>query len=161
VKPREDRQKVMLSARMRSGASWHDACILNMSSRGLMLQTAARTERGAYLEVRRGPHVIVARVIWTGPQRVGLKAQDMLSIDAIVAELAIADASREKLHDRRQAPRARQDPADRARQTARAMQAVTLGGLGVAAAIIAFAGIQQALGNSIGRVGAALTVSSR
>ena len=160
MKPREDRRKVMLSARMRSGASWHDACILNMSSRGLMLQTAVRTERGAYLEVRRGPHVIVARVIWTGQQRVGLKAQDRLSIDAIGTEQA-KTGSPETLVERRTAPRPRQDPAVRSRQLSRMMQAVTLGGLGIAAAVIAVAGIQEALGSSVGRVGAALAASGR
>ncbi len=160
MKPREDRRKVMLSARMRSGASWHDACILNMSSRGLMLQTAARTERGAYLEVRRGPHVIVARVIWTGQQRVGLKAQDRLSIEAIVTEQAKTGGP-ETLVERRTAPRPRQDPAVRSRQLSRMMQAVTLGGLGIAAAVIAVAGIQEALGSSVGRVGAALAASGR
>lgn len=160
MKPREDRRKVMLSARMRSGASWHDACILNMSSRGLMLQTSARTERGAYLEVRRGPHVIVARVIWTGQQRVGLKAQDRLSVDAIVTEQAKTGGP-ETLVERRTAPRPRQDPAVRSRQLSRMMQAVTLGGLGIAAAVIAVAGIQEALGSSVGRVGAALAASGR
>lgn len=161
MKPREDRRKVMLSARMRSGASWHDACILNMSSRGLMLQTSARTERGAYLEVRRGPHVIVARVIWTGQQRVGLKAQDRLSVDAIVTEQATASAGPDALVERRTAPRPRQDPEVRSRQLSRMMQAVTLGGLGIAAAVIAVAGIQEALGSSVGRVGAALAASGR
>ena len=160
MKPREDRRKVMLSARMRSGASWHDACILNMSSRGLMLQTAVRTERGAYLEVRRGPHVIVARVIWTGQQRVGLKAQDRLSVDAIVTEQAKTGGP-ETLVERRTAPRPRQDPAVRSRQLSRMMQAVTLGGLGIAAAVIVVAGIQEALGSSVGRVGAALAASGR
>ena len=34
VKPREERQKVMVKARMRSGASWNDVCNLNVSLHG-------------------------------------------------------------------------------------------------------------------------------
>ena len=59
VKPREERQKVMIKARMRSGASWHDVCVLNVSLHGVGIQTAEAPARGTYVEIRRGPHVIV------------------------------------------------------------------------------------------------------
>ena len=49
----------MIRARMRSGVSWHDVCILNLSRRGLGIQAAEPPQRGAYVEIRRGKHVIL------------------------------------------------------------------------------------------------------
>ena len=54
MKPREERQKVMVKARMRSGTSWHDVCILNLSVHGLGIQAAEPPERGTYVEICRG-----------------------------------------------------------------------------------------------------------
>ena len=86
MKAREPRRKVMLKARMRLGAAWRDACILDMSTRGLMIQTQDPPPGGSYLELRRGRHVIVARVMWTRDRRAGLRAQDPLPTEAIIAE---------------------------------------------------------------------------
>lgn len=54
MKPRELRRKVLISARMRTGASWGDVCLLNLSSRGVLAQAAVPPPKGAYIEVRRG-----------------------------------------------------------------------------------------------------------
>jgi hypothetical protein len=86
MKPREPRKKVMIKARMRVGAAWRDACILDMSSRGLMIQAADPPPGGSYLELRRGRHVIVARVMWSRDRRAGLRSQDPLPTEAIIAE---------------------------------------------------------------------------
>lgn len=75
----------MIAARMRDGNAWSDANILNISSRGLMLHAATPPSRGTYVEVRRGAHVIVGRVIWTKADRFGVRAQDRLAIDSLVA----------------------------------------------------------------------------
>jgi hypothetical protein len=86
MKPREPRKKVMIKARMRVGAAWQDACILDMSSRGLMIQASDPPPGGSYLELRRGRHVIVARVVWSRDRRAGLRSQDPLPTEAIIAE---------------------------------------------------------------------------
>ena len=86
MKPREPRKKVMIKARMRVGAAWSDACILDMSSRGLMIQASDPPPGGSYLELRRGRHVIVARVMWSRDRRAGLRAQDVLPTEAIISE---------------------------------------------------------------------------
>jgi hypothetical protein len=86
MKPREPRRKVMLRARMRIGAAWRDACILDLSSRGLMIQAKEPPRGGSYIEIRRGRHIIVARVMWTNDGRCGLRTQDALVPDAIIAE---------------------------------------------------------------------------
>ena len=86
MKPREPRTKVMIKARMRVGSAWHDTCILDLSSRGLMIQSSDPPPGGSYLELRRGRHVIIARVMWSHGRRSGLRAQDVLSTQAIIAE---------------------------------------------------------------------------
>jgi hypothetical protein len=34
MRPREQGQKVLIRARMKSDTGWHDACIVNLSKRG-------------------------------------------------------------------------------------------------------------------------------
>jgi hypothetical protein len=86
MKAREPRRKVMLKARMRLGAAWRDACILDLSTRGLMIQASEPVRGGSYIEIRRGRHVIIARVMWTRDRRCGLLTQDPLPTEAIIAE---------------------------------------------------------------------------
>lgn len=74
----------MLPAQLRNGASWTDACILNRSSRGLMVHMTEPPQQGSYVELRKGAHVIVARVIWSDSQKAGLCAQDRLDVEHIV-----------------------------------------------------------------------------
>ena len=75
---------------MRSGVSWHDVCVLNVSVHGVGIQAAEPPARGTYVEIRRGPHVIVARVAWAKGHRAGLRSQDPISIRAIVNDLGSA-----------------------------------------------------------------------
>jgi len=63
---------VLVPARLRDGASWSDACILNISSRGMMIHTGRPIRRGCEVELRRGEHMIVARVMWRDGARAGL-----------------------------------------------------------------------------------------
>ena len=86
VKAREDRQKVMIRARMRSSAAWHDVCILNLSVHGLGIQSAFPPTRGAYVEIRRGMQVVVARVAWAKGHRAGLRSQDPIFIKGLLSE---------------------------------------------------------------------------
>ena len=71
---REPRLKVLVRARIKAGATWHDACILNISSRGMLMQAGVPPVRGSYLEIRRGPVLVVARVMWTKQHRFGVKS---------------------------------------------------------------------------------------
>jgi hypothetical protein len=75
----------MIAARMRHGEAWSDASILNISSRGLMLHAPMAPSRGTYIEVRRGQHVVIARVVWSNDNRFGVAAQDRVAIDAFIA----------------------------------------------------------------------------
>ena len=50
------------------------------------MQSSVPPVAGAYVEVRRGRHVIIARVVWTKKHRFGVRTQDLLPIDAIARE---------------------------------------------------------------------------
>jgi hypothetical protein len=76
---------VVLPARLRAGAQWSDACILNISSRGLMIHSARAGPKDNVVELRRGEHVIIARVVWSDGARVGLQACDRVPLEEIVS----------------------------------------------------------------------------
>jgi hypothetical protein len=82
-RPRELRRRVVLNARMRVGQRWSNACILNISSRGLLVQ-ASGIETGSTIELRRGEHVIVARVVWREGGKAGLRSEEPLAVDDIL-----------------------------------------------------------------------------
>jgi hypothetical protein len=84
-RPRELRRRVVMPARLRSGSGWTDACILNISSHGLLLHSARAGPVGSIVEVWRGDHVIVARVVWQDGARAGLQADDKVPVDQILS----------------------------------------------------------------------------
>ena len=71
---------------MRMDDGWSDVCMLNISSRGLLLQCESPPERGSYVEIRRAAHVIVGRVVWRKDRRFGLYTQEKLNIGAIASD---------------------------------------------------------------------------
>jgi hypothetical protein len=79
-RPRELRRRVVIPARLRSGCGWTDACILNISSRGLLIHSALTGPQGSTVELRRGDYVIVARVVWQDGARAGLCAEELLPV---------------------------------------------------------------------------------
>lgn len=74
----------MIKARLRAGATWSDACILNMSSRGMLVHAPTTPSRGSYLEIRRGGYVIVACVVWANDNRFGVRTQDAVPADDLI-----------------------------------------------------------------------------
>lgn len=123
MKPREPRHKVLVRARVKSGAGWHDACILNVSSRGLLLQAADPPLTGSYLEIRRGALVIVARVMWTKSHRFGVKSQDRLPVDAIIHDVEVpVTGEGVRVGERRRTPRPALPTAARSRHLGRAIE---------------------------------------
>ena len=57
---------------------------MNISSRGLMIHTGRQIAKGTKVEVRRGEHVITARVVWRDGARAGLQAEDRVPVEAIM-----------------------------------------------------------------------------
>ena len=116
----------MIQARMRDGALWSDALILNMSSRGLLVHSDQSPNRGSYLEIRRGAYVIVARVVWSTAGRFGVQTQDMVPAERLISDPDAAAASASpptaRQQERRAAPRSTENRHDRSRQKARAFE---------------------------------------
>lgn len=150
----------MISARLRDGSGWSSARILNVSSRGLLLRASKAPRAGAYVEVCRGPHRIVARVAWVQHDRFGVCTQDAVAIDAItsgggsgVAEPAILTLPprakrRELTADERR---------ERSRKRASAIQFLWVAGFGAAAGALVFDSVKAALSQPLAVVSAELS----
>ena len=82
---RERRRRVVMPARLRSNIGWTDACILNISSHGAMIQSARIEPRGSIVELWRGETVIVARVVWRDGARAGLETECALPVEQILS----------------------------------------------------------------------------
>jgi hypothetical protein len=123
VRSRELRRRVVLPARLRTGVQWSDTCILNISSRGLLIHSARIAPPGSQVELRRGEHVIVARVMWRDGGRVGLQSEERLPVEEIMAlnhaKALQLVASEGVLIERRKLPRS---SAEAARLRGRAME---------------------------------------
>jgi len=163
VKQREQRQKVMIRARMRSGVAWHDVAILNLSKGGLGIQAADPPLRGAYVEICRGRHVIIARVMWTRGHRAGLKSQDPIWTESLLAEpsndRSAPPAEVAAPVERRRKPRATEQDHNRSRLAGRAMEFACLGLGGVAMALLAFGMVEEALARPLSKIETALSQS--
>lgn len=142
-RPRAVRWRVVVPARLRHGASWSDICILNVSSGGLLIHSGRPLQRGTEVEVHRGDHAIVAKVVWREGARAGLKADEQLAVDEIVMLGQAPSLQRTSpSEERRKCPRRE----DRARAYGRSIEfagalviAVTLASAGVTMIESAFA----------------------
>lgn len=142
--PREARRVVTIPSRMQSGVAWVDVCIHNASSRGLMVATEIPPPQGSYVDIRRGSQVIIGRVVWRKGRFFGIRCQDRLDVDGLIAEPRLAglpSAAKiraESMADRRSSDRASSDATvarrlERSRQLSSAFQFGLLA-LGAAAA---------------------------
>lgn len=149
----------MIRARLRSGASWADACILNLSPRGMGLQSASPPGRGSYVELRRGHHVIVARVMWTNGHRFGIRSQDTIPVDSVISEPDLSAANDgappAPVIERRTAPRFT-ERHDGSRTLSRSIQFGFVLILGASAGLTLFDGVRQAFGKPLESAAAAL-----
>jgi len=109
LRHRELRRRVILPARLRLGSQWTDICILNVSSRGLMIQSGQPARQGTIVEVRRERHIITGRVMWRDGGKIGLQCEDRVPVEGILSlgaakslRLVAADGD---LIERRQVPR--------------------------------------------------------
>jgi hypothetical protein len=156
LKPREKRQRVMLPARMRTPSGWSDACILNISSRGLLVYSSGGAQPGSFVEIRRGGQLVVARVVWRKNQRIGLCSPDPVHIEDVIssetAASAVRSSSRKLAVDRRRIPR----DSDRSRARGRAIEFMSVLLIGSALATAAVAAVGHALGQPLSSVRSAL-----
>jgi hypothetical protein len=156
-RPRELRRRVVLPARLRSGAQWTDTCILNISSRGLLIHSGRVAPQGSQVELRRGDHLIVARVMWRDGARVGLQADERVPIEEIMSinpSQAFRDtATKDVPVDRRSRPR---PVTCDARLRGRAMEFAAVGAITVSLAVSIWAMAGQAFAKPLAQAAAAL-----
>lgn len=159
-RPRELRRRVLLPARIRSASGWSDACILNVSTRGLMVQAGHPLVQGSMIEIRHQQHVIHACVVWRDGQRAGLQAETRVPVDHI---LSLADAPELRLTavgrkpvERRRRPRS----AEWSRHQGRLLEFASIAVIAVGLSGAAFALVAQTLAQPLAQVRAALDVQS-
>ena len=156
-RPRELRRRVVLPARLRTGAQWSDACILNISSRGMMIHSGRAGPEGTRVELRRGEHVIIARVMWSEGGRAGLRSDERLPVEEIMSlshssALQLV-ASGGDLVDRRKRPRPQ---PDNARLRGRAFEFIGVGAVALTLALGIWGLAQEALARPLAAAAAAL-----
>jgi hypothetical protein len=144
-RPRELRRRVVMPARLRSTAGWTDACILNVSSRGLMIHSARAGPRGTIVELWRGDLVIVARVMWQDGARAGLKSDEPISVGDVLSlsssSAMTLTATRRVSGDRRARSRAEPDR----RKQGRTIEFTGVVVIGCALAVTAYGMVEQTL----------------
>ena len=154
--PRELRRRVMLPARLRAGAQWSDTCILNISSRGLLIHSARAAPEGSIIELRRGDQVIVARVMWREGARVGLQADERLPVEQIMSlgqsQALQLTASSGAAVERRKQPRTKVD----ARLRGRAIEFASVAVIAASMALTIWSMASEALARPMAAVSAAL-----
>jgi hypothetical protein len=147
---------VALPARLGSGASWSDACILNISRHGLLIY-APRACTGDALDVRQGDRLIRGRVVWRDGARIGLQAVDDIAVEEI---MSLSDACTLQLTAGPRPSTARRIVSaaaeDRSRMQGRALEFLAIGIIAASLALSASSMVRTALASPLAAASAAL-----
>jgi hypothetical protein len=85
-KPRaEDRTSVMIRARLRGAGPERDACIVDVSSRGLSATADNPPRRGDFIELVVGDIILVGQVKWTSMRRFGMAFRERISVVGLLS----------------------------------------------------------------------------
>jgi hypothetical protein len=133
---------------MRANCTWSDACILNVSSRGLQINATHSTQQGSIVEIWHRDHVIVARVVWRKGTRAGLQAEERIPVEELMTaskepSLQLTAGSQWPQVDRRKRTRSHDENRLRAR-------AIEFAGIAVIAASLA-GGVVATVGQAFAR----------
>ena len=167
---REARRQVLIPCRMKSVRGWGDACIHNISSRGMMVACDDPLIAGEYVDIRRGRQVVIGRVIWRRDRFSGIRTQDVISADALVNEPRFEGRPVQRTGDgdRRSSTRSRMiseiDAArrmERSRSASKAMQFGALCAFGLVAAVAIAMQLAHLFVAPTARIDRALTVEAR
>jgi len=159
---REPRQPVSIGGRFNIGGGWRDLHIRNISPRGIMAACADPPTRGDYVELRCGPQVIVARVVWVRDGRFGARTQDKIDLSALTGGSQPSAGEMPERRWRMRAPKSAPQQLSLAarfaasRQFSRLFDFASLAIVGAVLAAVAAAAAYEALSSSLGRVGTAL-----
>lgn len=76
----------MLEAQLRADDGWCAATIANISRRGVMIRCPSPPERPSVVEIRLRGLTIVGRVVWSLGSRCGVRTQDPIDVEALIAD---------------------------------------------------------------------------
>jgi hypothetical protein len=132
----EERTGVMVRATLRDGGGSREACVLDVSTRGLLLTTARPPARGEFVEIAIGDSRLAGQVKWSAKRRFGIALRDRVSVIAFLeggqGPLELAKARTDV------GPRRGPQAEERSRDWARAVQlvAIAIGGLACAVTLM-------------------------
>ena len=160
VRHRDTRISVRIDARMRVGDRWSDVAICNVSTRGMLLAADDPPKPGSYIEIRRATVMIVARSVWSDEGQFGVRAQDHIDLEQLVAArrdgVPAANTSADgQYNDRRSRARVA-DRGARSMDWSRRIQFVAVLSVVSAAAIYGAIGVSEILGTPIAAIERAL-----
>lgn len=81
----EDRTKALVRCALRDDGDEREACILDVSSRGLLLSAATPPPRGAFVELVVGRHSLIGQVKWSSQRRFGVILQERISVVGLLS----------------------------------------------------------------------------
>jgi len=155
-RPRELRRRVILPALVRSDGGWGNASILNISSRGFLIQASRPTPKGSKVELRHGGLVIQARVVWRDGARAGLAVESRVPVEEILSlgqapALQLTAVARSSTDGRKTVHR-----HDDSRMRGRVLEFVAIAALSAGIAVYAFSVVHAMLTHPFARVKTAL-----
>ena len=156
-RPRELRRRVILPTLVRSDGGWGNACILNISSRGFLIQASRPTPKGSVVELRHAGAIITARVVWREGARAGLAAESRVPVEEILSASQAPGLQLTAVDVPQAAPRPKTLSHDDHRIRSRMMEFVWVGAIGVSLAGGAAYLVVEALSAPMARVSAALS----
>lgn len=160
IRPREDRRRTILPAQVRDGTGWADACILNISSRGLLIHARCSAPPGSQIKLKRGGYLLVGKVIWRSRERIGVCSPYPLPVDELISsEAASADLPALSGTIEIERPRKQRSSEDRSRAFSRAVEFLSLVLVGTVLAAATAVHAYQALSNPLESVSRALAGS--
>lgn len=138
------------------GALWTDACILNVSSGGLLIRSSRAAPQGSIVELWKGDCVIVARVVWRTGVRAGLHCEERVPVEEIMSlaqspGLQLTAAERPP-YERRKRPRTH----EQSRWRGRAFEFGSVVVIALSLAVVSYGLVERALARPLSRVQAAL-----
>lgn len=143
--------------------AWSDACIYNVSARGLLVSSDRLPRIGSYVDLRRGTLVIIGRVVWAKERRFGIRTQDPISAAALINEPVLKNRpaadqgmANRRMSTRVEAKRLTAVRADQSRRFAANFQFICIVTAGLGAAALLAAEIYHALAAPFAKVAGAL-----
>jgi hypothetical protein len=85
-RPRDNRKSVRISVRVRTNDGWIDAVVRNVSDRGMMLHSLEPLRRNQFVEITRGRHRLVGRIVWNSETASGLHAREPVDLKGLLGE---------------------------------------------------------------------------